>query len=506
MINNKSIRVLAVIFAIVTIAANAAGQAGGTATDQAAVGGEIRAYVREVAKLLPTSPGIAVAVVKGDKIIFIEGFGKRDIEKDLPVTSDTAFYIASTTKSFTGTAAKILADRGTIDLDAPIRKYFPNLSLPAPVSADQLSIRDLLTHRSGLSNDAIAIRTAYIGHTSNEDVLRLLSTYSKVSEPTYEYTNLGYIITGIAIENVTGKSWKQVLKEELFSPLGLSRTTTSVTEATASNDFAVPYESVGGKIRELPLKADDTMHAAGGIFSSAKDLAQWLIVNMNGGRLDGKQVIDRRAIREVLSPQIDQKRRFYEFERYAYGLGWNLGTFGGDDFVHCFGTYAGARPHVSFMPEKGIGVVVLVNESSESLFLPDLIAADIYDRLNREKELSTGPGSRTEKLSAELEKMRERTRSRPAPETPASGPTYSLQGLTGTFENEEFGEASISLDRDRNVLVMSMGNLHSDLVFTGGTGFRADFRLLSPVGVSFDGETPDSFTVVGRKFSRRGNR
>jgi len=474
-------------------------------TGAGALESEIGPYVKEVMKRLPTSPGIAIAVVRGDEVIFAGGFGYRDLSKKLPVDPHTKFYIASTTKSFMATASRILAERGSIDLDAPVKKYFPDLVLPAPVSTEQLSIRDLLTHRGGLSNEPIAIRTAYIGGADNNEVLRLLGKYSQVRSPEYSYTNLGYIITGIAIENATGKSWKTVVKEELFDPLGLGDTTTSVSEAVASGDYALPYKSADGKIIELPLKQDDTMHAAGGIFSSSEDLARWLVVNINMGLLNGKQMIPKRVMEEVLSPQIDQRRNFYEYKRYAYSLGWNIADFKGEKLVHCFGTYGGSRPHVSFIPERRLGVVVLVNEADESLFLPDVIANDIYDRLINGTQFSTGAGSRTEKMAAELDKERERRRDRESKQgsEPNVAPAdFPIERFAGSFSNDGFGKAEIRYNEKEGTLEMVLGNLRSNLTHVGGNAFRADFRLLNPMNVTFPDGSPDSFTVAGTTFQR----
>ena len=146
---------------------------------------ELDIYIIQLMKKLPVTPGLAVAVVRGDKVIFVKGFGFRNLKDKLPVTLQTGFYIASTTKSFTGTAAKLLAEEGKLDLDAPIKKYFPDLVLKAPLSTDQISVRDLLTHRSGISNEAINLRTAYTGQYDSEILLKLLADYSKPIPPDF---------------------------------------------------------------------------------------------------------------------------------------------------------------------------------------------------------------------------------------------------------------------------------------------------------------------------------
>ena len=319
----------------------------------------LRQYVEELMRKFPVTPGLSIAVVQGERIIFAEGFGLRDVKAKLPVTPQTGFYIASTTKSFTGTAAKMLAEEGKLDLDVPIKTYFPNLILKAPLSAEQISLRDLLTHRSGINNEAIVFRTAYTGQYTTDEIFELLSKSSSPIPRTFRYSNIGYIIAGYAMEKVTGEPWQRIIERKLLEPLDMKNTTSYASQARARADFALPYLAVNGKFIEIPYKEDNTMHAAGGMISSAEDLAKWLIVNMNGGRYKGKQIISPTSLEEILSPQINQQRSFYKFQRYAYGLGWNIGTYEGEKIIHCFGEFPGFRPHVSFMPKYNLGVVVL---------------------------------------------------------------------------------------------------------------------------------------------------
>ncbi len=171
-------------------------------------------YVNEVMKKLPVVPGMVVVVVRGDKIIFAEGFGYRNVKAKLPVTTQTLFYVASTHKSFTGTTAKMLADEGKLDLDAPVSLYLPNLRLPAPLSADQITLRDLLVHRGGIDNEPVGFRTTYSGQSDKNEMLKLLSTATKPISPAFSYTNIGNIIAGYAMESVTGETWQQLIRKE----------------------------------------------------------------------------------------------------------------------------------------------------------------------------------------------------------------------------------------------------------------------------------------------------
>ncbi|MDT4898524.1 MAG: hypothetical protein QOH25_3601 [Acidobacteriota bacterium] len=468
---------------------------------------QLNQYVAELMKKLPVTPGLAIAVVRGDKIIFIQGFGYRDVKAQLPVTPQTQFYIASTTKSFTATAAKLLADEGKIDLDAPLKKYFPDLALKAPLSTEQISLRDLLTHRSGISNEAINFRTAYTGQYDANVILDLLSNYSKPISPEFRYSNIGYIIASYALEKAAGETWRQAIERRILTPLGLKNTSSLASRAKASGDFALPYLAEDGHFVELPYKEDNTMHAAGGMVSSAEDLAKWVIVNMNGGKFEGKQIIPARSLEEILSPQINQKRTFYKFERYAYSLGWNIGSYNSDKLIHCFGEFPGFRPHVSFMPEHNIGVVVLANESEESSLLPDLIACDIYDYLLYKKPLRTDSNPKLEEYLANLKKQREerakRARARDEAKGKETRQTLESAAYAGVYDNPEWGRIIITLDGE--ALSFKFGNVSSTLVHLTGDVFEVTFMPGNTSRLTFKASSNTTITglsVMGQTFTK----
>jgi CubicO group peptidase (beta-lactamase class C family) len=233
-------------------------------------------------------PGVAVVVVGRDGPLYVRGFGVADAETRAPVTPQTAFYIASSTKSFTGTLAGLLAARGVIDLDAPLSRYLPELRMNAPLSADSVTLRSLLTHTSGLRNSPITFRTAFTGEHDDALLIRLLAQ----SEPrprTYAYDNLGYVVAALAMERAAGRDWQDLLKAEVFQPLGMMHTTARVSEAQAAGwPVASPHVTMPEGVRRIPnLKLDNTMHAAGGILSTPDDLARWLQAQLTDGRVDG---------------------------------------------------------------------------------------------------------------------------------------------------------------------------------------------------------------------------
>ena len=188
-------------------------------------------------------------------------------------------------------------------------------------------------------------------------------------------------------------------------------------------------------------------------------------------------MISAAALEEILSAQINQNREFYKFKRYAYGLGWNIGTYNGEKFVHCFGEFPGFRPHVSFMPAHNLGVVVLVNESTESFTLPDLIATDIYDYLLQKKPLQVNANPKIDEYIVELQKIKDERAKNAAAKLrereSSTPPSFELKAYAGTYENAEFGQVIISTEG--NSLLSRYGNLVSSLTPVKGDAFTASF-------------------------------
>lgn len=311
-------------------------------------------------------PGAAVVAVDRDRVVYAANFGSRDVDAKLPVTPATRFYIASSTKPFTALTAMLLANEGKLDVDAPVDKVLPDLHLP-----HALTFRDLMTHRLGFQSDAAVFRTAFSGEFDTPTLYSLIANRSKTIPRSFNYSNLGYVITAYAIEKASGESWKDAVAKRVLTPLGLSASTTHIP--AANTEVAVPYV-FDGAWRAVEPKSESTMHAAGGIYSTAADLARFIRMEMN----HGGGIFPRRVIDETQSPQIHLSRKFARYDRFAYGLGWYLSDYDGDLLVHHFGGFRGAQAHMSFMPDRNLGVVVLTNNDGP---LAHSIASFVYDSL-----------------------------------------------------------------------------------------------------------------------------
>lgn len=436
---------------------------------------KIDSFIQRVIKETNYKAGFSISVVKGNDILFSKGYGYRNVEKKLPMTDETPIYIASATKPFLATAAKMLADEGILDLDAPISKYLPNLKFNPPLSTETICIRDLLTHRSGINNFPVVFRTAFSGEQKDSIVLKLFE-YSLFKKHSFWYSNLGYVLTGIIMKKVTGKTWQKILEEKLFKPLNMNSTHAYVSVYNKS-DLAEPYIVVNKQAeRQQFIKDDNTMHAAGGMITTAKDAANWLKFHINNGKFNGKQIVSARSMDEMHSAQIDLSASFYDYNRFAYGLGWYLADYNVDLLIHHFGGYPGFRSHLSFMPKYKIGVAAFVNDAGEGFYLPDLIADYAYNLLSGGKNADQIMEKEYEKYKERVFKYRKKKMSS-AKETKNNLSVNDIKTLSGTYYNKQFGTMKI-FEQD-NKLVAKMGNLDGWITKSGEGEFVVHLIVFS---------------------------
>ena len=413
---------------------------------------------------LGTIPGVSIVVVQGEKTLYKKGFGYADVEKKLKADAESNFYIASSTKSFTSLLASLLDKEGIIKLDDPLSKYFPELDFPEDVPADQIKIRDLMTHTSGIDNTPIGFRVAYTGNHDFQTRLNLMKycQANEVGHGSFSYTNVGYNIYAIILEKVTGKNWRDHLEERIFEPLGMDRTTGYISKAEKGNwAMASPYMGRSkDNIEKVYLsKQDNTMQAAGGLITNGEDLANWLKVQIGNGKLNGKQIFPKAIIEENRSMLVEGATRNPIFDGKGYGMGWQTGTYQGETTVWHFGGFPGFLTHISYMPEKEIGVAVMVNEGIAGNRLKDLYAAFAYDYLLGKIESEEDFLEQSKELKGQLEQVKARIAKHDAD---LAKRTWQLslpfKDYRGTFQNERFGKIEVKMKGKE--LFMEYGNLH----------------------------------------------
>jgi CubicO group peptidase (beta-lactamase class C family) len=321
-------------------------------------------------------PGIAVAIVKDDKMIFAKGYGVASLNTKRPVDENTLFGIASNSKAFTTAAIGILVDGGMLKLDDKVTNYIPEFKMYDPYVTAEFTIRDLLTHRSGLglgAGDLMDFPDS-TDFTIREVIqnLRYLKPASSFRSK-YDYDNQLYKVAGEVISRVSGMSWEEFIETRIMKPLGMDHSVASFQRIKEYAHVADAHAPVDGKVVVVPRFVSTTGNAAGGVNSNVVDMSKWIIMQMNNGKYgDGKRLFSEAVHWEMWSPQtiipVGMGHTPYNTHFTAYGLGWGLSDAHGYKEVSHTGGIDGMVTLVDLIPELKLGIIVLTNQESDAAF------------------------------------------------------------------------------------------------------------------------------------------
>jgi CubicO group peptidase (beta-lactamase class C family) len=447
--------------------------------------------------------GLAVAVVQGDQVLYVRGFGVREHGRHEQVDANTLFQIGSTTKSFAAAALGILVDDGKIGWDEPIIKHLPAFQLVDPWLTRQVTIRDVLAHRSGISHSYYP----FLAVTDSDEAVRQLRYVnpSGAFRDSYVYSNLMYAVAGKVTEAASGMSWHDFVRRRLLVPLEMSRSNTTpyafwdaeyvaptylgtapagtagIGDARDSN-VAMPHVlDDDGSVTTIPWRSYDTSAPAGSIVSSATDMAHWIVAHLNEGDFRGERVLRKETLRELHAAQNVRAGPMpfpFDAAEASYAMGWSRMRY--RDRVHLAhsGGIVGFPAYVALMPEQKLGIAVLSNSAEP---LHKSIALWVFDRLLDEPLLDWSHDSlqRARNIRREAQRMEEDLRKSRLPDTLQSLP---LERYVGWYEYQgEGGRVSVRLDGE-----------HLALTFPGRGAFSGRlehwhhdlFRLRSGIGVS----------------------
>jgi CubicO group peptidase (beta-lactamase class C family) len=309
-------------------------------------------------------PGFAFVLVRKDRIELVIVRGVRDVEHALPVTPDTVFPIGSCTKAFTSMAIGIAQDQHLLSLDDHPRRFLPWFHMADPQADAEVTLRDMLSHRTGLK--AKADLAAEPGVLSREEFVRA-ATAAKPTAPfrsTFQYSNAMYSAAGEVLGSAYHSNWDDVIRTRIFTPLGMTASVTSVRDAATVADHATGYVYVpqtGGWRAVPPPTSLQALAPAGSIASSARDMAQWLRLLTGGGRIGDRQIVSAATLQELFTPQIAIDKKT------SYALGWATYTWDGEQVIEHNGGSEGISALVSFIPSEGVGFVFLANTSPNFL-------------------------------------------------------------------------------------------------------------------------------------------
>jgi len=423
-------------------------------------------------------PGMAIAIVKDDKVVFAKGYGVRELGKPEPVDENTLFAIASNSKAFTTASLAILVDEKKLNWNDKVIKYLPDLQMYDPYVTSELTIRDIISHRSGLatfSGDLLWYETTY----SPDEILRRVRYLKPASSfrSAYGYQNLMFIAAGRVIEKVSGKPWAQFVKERILVPLGMNRTTTSIRDL--KDNVAMPHNESGGKLRVLPHGSVDNADSAAALNSSVAELAKWVRLQLGRGTSDGKQIFSEQRSWEMWQPNIMSQispagaKNLPTRHFNAYGMGWGLMDYQGRKVISHSGGLDGMLSYTMLIPEENVGFVVLTNCEAPAFQIM------VY------KMLDTFTGAPNRDWSAEI-KLRteagkkadeEGIKKADAARLTDTKPTLALSGYAGTYTSQLYGDVRVAEENGKLVMRMTPApNFVADLEHWQNDTFQIKWR------------------------------
>ena len=317
-------------------------------------------------------PGAAVAIVKDGDVVLTKGFGVRTLGETALVDADTLFAIASNTKAFTAGLLATLVDEGALSWDDRVVDHLPGFRLHDPYATREMTVRDLLSHRSGNASgagDLLWLRSIY----TRDEIVRRLRFIEPVHgfRARYGYQNVMYIAAGELAEAAGGASWDKLLSERIFAPLAMATANTSIREREEGGNWATPHMSIRGTVQTIEPENVDNLGGAGAINASANDLSRWLLLQLGNGKLGSVRVYSEEQAREMHTPHVllpigdaapELRARQPRFS--TYGLGWRMTDYLGRKLVNHGGGLAGMTSLTTLVPEENLGVVVLTNQET----------------------------------------------------------------------------------------------------------------------------------------------
>ncbi len=418
-------------------------------------------------------PGLAIAVVKDDEVIYARGFGVTERGGADPVDEHTLFAIASTTKAFTTAALGMLVDDGLIDWDDPVRRHMPDFELSDPYVTRETTVRDLLTHRIGLAgHNNVWIAAPF----DRAEIIRRARHLPQASgfRSRYGYNNIMYVVAGELVGAVSGVTWDDFLDMHIFHPLGMARTTTRSDVVDARENVTTSHTRVDGEVTPLYRRNYDALGGAGSMFSSAHDMAQWIRLHLAEGEYDGTRLLESSTVEEMHRPQIvsgidsSDRRLFPDRNFSAYGLGWRLHDYRGRKVVQHTGTVNYTRTQVGMIPSEGIGMVAMSNLTTASLHTA--LMYRVFDALLGFPETDWSD----EYLALSEESAARASASEPS-RVDGTEPSLDLGRFAGSYSDRLYGDVAVELE-DGGLVLRYSPEYVADLEHWHYDTFRATWR------------------------------
>jgi CubicO group peptidase (beta-lactamase class C family) len=457
-------------------------------------------------------PGLAITIIRNDSVLVAKGYGVRELGKPELVDANTVFNIASLTKSFTTAAAAMLVDEGKISWDAPARRYLPGLEFTNAYLTEQITMRDLLSHRTGLH--PANMMWVLTGITRPEIIKRARFLQPDAPFRTDEvYSNVGFTIAGEALAAAAGTSYEDLIRQRIFIPLGMKLTTITIGDVLSQTNKVMGHTIINGVQRSFPWRDIDNAAPAGSVNSTANDMAIWLRFQMGDGTFGGKRLVSAAQMWEMHAPQVvvhvtPAMKRGRQVQGWAsYALGWNVMDYRGHPILWHSGNGPGQPVLMTIFPEDHLAILVMLNTWAAGGFLHGLLTNKIADTYlgfpPRDWSGENLPnkaairGVAAERL-ASLQKSRD-------PKAPAS---HELPAYAGVYLDSLYGELTVRVADGH--LTLQMGGAKgqiADLTQMNHDTFLAMwrepvFREDYPGLLTFSADTEGAITVLTLHLNR----
>ncbi len=457
-------------------------------------------------------PGAAIAVVKGDEVVYSKGFGERKLGSGTPVTTETLFAIGSTSKAFTTTAMAMLVDDGKMAWDDPVRQHLEYFRLSDPLADQNVTLRDLVSHRTGLSrHDALWYGSPW----SREEIIRRIGLV-KLTQPyraVWQYQNIMFLTAGQAIGAASKGTWEEFVQKRIFDPLGITGANFSVTVAQKAPDHATPHRKTrDGKRESIPWRNIDNVAPAGSINAGVGDLSKWLRFQLGDGTFQSKRLVSARQFEETHTPQMVMRiegpgarelARETETTQQSYGLAWIIQDYRGHLLIEHGGGIDGFVTSVALYPKAKLGIAVVSNLSPASL--PLVVRNSVADQMLGlpKKDWNAIFGGMQKQGEARQLKARQEREAKRKKDT---RPSLELAAYSGAYEEPAYGTARVGLENGALHLEWSnfkgrLEHYHFDTFDVRGFGGSQEDTQPVVFHLGADGEVAN-MELMGQTFRR----
>jgi len=422
-------------------------------------------------------PGVAVAVVKNGKVLLMKGYGVKALGGADQVDENTLFMIGSNSKAFTATAIAMLDAEKKLSLDDKVTKWYPSFKLDNRSAGEQAIIRDLLCHRLGFQTFQGDF-TYWTSNLSREQVIEKMAHVKAVYpfRTTWGYTNAAFVTAGQIIPKASGLSWEDFLRKNLFAPLGMTHTVALSSEFAGTGNHAEPHTIVDDGLIRIPVAQIDNLAPAGSIGSCVSDMSHWVIMQLNKGKFDGRQVVPASAIQQTWTPHsiIGNGGSLYNRGHFElYGLGWGIDEYCGRKVVSHTGGVNGFVTSVTLLPEEELGIIVFTNTDQNAFY--EALKWEIMDAFLKNPYRNYSGVYKTF-VSRRETKARESDRSLRDTVAMKKPATLPLSAYTGNYVNDLYGDMKVVQEGgELHMRFSHHPNMYAKLEALGGDRFYATF-------------------------------